>query len=539
MSTADAVLLIHDSSSPIFEYRESEPLEVGRNWTFEEQNPEREAQRYDNTTSYIYGSVEAAKPSSLALSFQGTSVSLFGPNWEAETSSDDTLFGISWRIDGSLNWRNITTNGDLPFDVRASGQWFTSPTLSDAFHRLEIEFRGFVRVDLDYAVVTGGTLDRYNNQTAIIVDDNQLSEIFYFGSWRFATIGLEIDPSRLWHFPFQNGTHRTATVGSGFRFKFSGTAIRIYGVKDRERGGALSLDFTLDNGPPETKKYDITPLNGSQGTALPIFAVPQFPNWLMAEFTGLAPGEHTLTANLTSIDNIKELIFDYVVYTPDFPNLGSKPKYDVSLLDPAFDKQESGSGGGNLGSRTIGAIVGGVLGAVALIAILFLVWSWRRRSKRRAGDTGVTVVPPDGILPYDILGAASPPPYTEMREAPEGGGDAVNQGVYLKGAQQPANGHLSAEHRLGTHGALRSMSSKARMRDSRSGSPSSTPTSSPSHRHDENQTSSGFGTSSAQQSSQQSIPSVSDELQRRPRASSIASTTLAPPTYISTPTGGF
>ena len=116
----------------------------------------------------------------------------------------------------------MTQSTDVQLNARRRqlGQWFTTPTLPDGEHTVEFQFPNSIG-EIDYAVVTGGDLEQYTDQTVIIVDDDAPSEILYFGTWNKRTV-FDIERDRQHNLPFQNATRITDTVGSGFTFRFSG-----------------------------------------------------------------------------------------------------------------------------------------------------------------------------------------------------------------------------------------------------------------------------------------------------------------------------
>ncbi|TFK19548.1 hypothetical protein FA15DRAFT_601289, partial [Coprinopsis marcescibilis] len=266
-------------------------------------------------------------------------------------------------------------------------QWFTTPTLPDGHHTIEFQFQ-YGRAEIDYAVVTSGQSLQYDDHTTIIVDDDTPSEIYYFGEWYNRRIGFEIAGSLgfRYNFPFQNGTHDTTSVGSGFRFRFSGTSLRIYGFTRMETGGSFDLTYTLDNDDPKTRSHSIPPVSDVYRTMLnpenADMLLDWFPNWLLAEYHSLDPGEHTITVNLTRLDGPQTFSFDYLTYTPSFPSLASKPVYSLEdlALVPSSSKDAHRQGNAPV-------IVGSVVGGLAFIALLLGIgyFVWRRKIKLASG----------------------------------------------------------------------------------------------------------------------------------------------------------
>ncbi|TFK23215.1 hypothetical protein FA15DRAFT_473711 [Coprinopsis marcescibilis] len=268
---------------------------------------------------------------------------------------------------------------DPLYYTRASGQWFASPTLPDDFHHIYFEFSDFAPVQLllDFAVVAGGELDTYDGSTNIIVDDDTVQEIFYWGDWARNTLGPadgQTSEHALTNYPFRNGTRRTRTVGSGFRFRFLGTSIRIYAASNRGRVGSYDTTFAIDGEPPRVATYTVTAAEaGSQSSS-----TSEDPHTLLFQYASLEPVEHILTANLTNLVGDQVFIFDYLVYTPAFSNLNSKPVWQVSELDPALGRLPNSSGGETSGKGpsqplNVAALAGGLVGGVFAIAVCGLV----------------------------------------------------------------------------------------------------------------------------------------------------------------------
>ncbi|TFK19560.1 hypothetical protein FA15DRAFT_172994 [Coprinopsis marcescibilis] len=313
----------------------------------------------------------------LSFAFKGTSFAFFGSYALAPARFNNAP--DTWRVDQAPS--QLLTISFLSSRIgegsQKHGQWFTSPTLPDGDHVVEIMLNGNLTYFLlDFAVVTAGLTEDFDNDTRVIVDDGEVSEIFYWGAWNTVTFGLDADQSRVRNYPFKFTTHRTTTVGSGFKFRFAGTSIRIYAMYDHSRAGEFNLTFTLDDQPSQERRFrtgfDQLPeaQPGLQDSVL------ELPNWLLMEFTSLDAGEHIITANLTHIDN-QELIFDYLVYAPSYPNLASKPVFSSGDINPTVSADAA--------SPNLAAILGGSIGGscfvLGALVIIFLVW---RRTRRKA-----------------------------------------------------------------------------------------------------------------------------------------------------------
>ncbi|TFK26975.1 hypothetical protein FA15DRAFT_666930 [Coprinopsis marcescibilis] len=394
MASPKAVYLIHDNTSPGFEFAGFTDRDISIS---EAPQPEHGIP----STAFFYGntvlqSFEPIGRRSFTFQFDGTSVALFGrlrrlftPIDDNSVRLDDNVPLAEWRID-EREPQNFTLSTDVVRGIRRNGQWFTSPTLPDGAHTVSFDFFEHPthppNLFLDFAVTTSGNLERYDEETRIVVDDNIVSEISYSGGWEQRTLGLDIDLNFLER-PFHNGTHRTSTVGDNFSFRFSGSSISIYGCQSRAAAGSLDVTYTIDNLTPEVRSLRVPQfLVQAPGEE----SIPEKPNWLLYERTGLEPGEHVITANLTHIEN-QIWIVDYLVYAPSFPDLASKPTLTVSGTPPssAFtippnDSTVGSSVGGQ--GKQVSVIVGGIIGALAFVAVLALLATYIIRKRRKSNS---------------------------------------------------------------------------------------------------------------------------------------------------------
>ncbi|TFK19055.1 hypothetical protein FA15DRAFT_674756 [Coprinopsis marcescibilis] len=394
------VFLLYDNTSPNFDFFrvEQDQLELGyapagrRGGLFWHNNTvllSRNSSQIDDALPFRQVSFE----------FQGPSVTFFGFLSNRFTQerpfTDDSLPSATWFLGDSRQGTNITGPlTDAAFIP--SGQFFASPLLSDDYHNIILQMddpAGAVML-LDFAVVEGGSLDRYDASTSIIVDNDAPSEIFYWGDWKLDEVGLEA-LNRAISLPYRNNTHRTSTIGSGFRFRFAGTSLRIYGSHNQERAGSYNVTFTLDDEAPRTLNYTVT------REEINNFPVPEllreYPHYLLAEFESLEAKEHVITANLTHIEGASQgLLFDYLVYTPTFRDRASKPQFNVSELNPDLDITATTNTPGSTADNSRGSgvnlpvIIGTTIGVVVFLLLIvggFLTWKWRRKSNRHKTST--------------------------------------------------------------------------------------------------------------------------------------------------------
>jgi hypothetical protein len=237
---------------------------------------------------------------------------------------------------------------------------------------------------LDYAVITAGQDTPLTGKTVIV--DNEDPSIRFTGSWtrntdRFHS-GYAPDG-----YPFHNSTHQTTTPGDSFIFRFSGdfpfnhyflrdtddrigTSLNVYGILHVANLSTISASYTLD-GSTASQTYTVTTSSSmyQDGTN-------DQHNFLLYSNTSLTAGDHTLVVNLTKCVN-QTFIFDYLTYQPSFSTLATMP----NLTLPA---STNGTSHTTTTSTPIGAIVGGVLGGLALLFLLIGAFLWFR--KRKAQD---------------------------------------------------------------------------------------------------------------------------------------------------------
>ncbi|TFK23214.1 hypothetical protein FA15DRAFT_705673 [Coprinopsis marcescibilis] len=407
---AKQVFLIYDNTSPNFNYTDFEPKDVVQGALF--RGAGALGSPLYNRTGLTSTDSDPTDPNNpfryYRFHFQGTSVAFFGHSRHIEGREREVRSGegvAAWNIDSVLPNTYVTVpaggsfaaaSEDPLYYTRASGQWFTSPTLADDFHHIYFEFNDFAPVELllDFAVVEGGTLDKYDETTNIVVDDDTVQEIYYYGNWERNTLGPgdgQTSENALTNYPYRNGTRRTRNVGSGFRFRFLGTSIRIYSARNNGRVGSYEATFTIDSEPPRVATHTVSA--GSQSPSIE----SEDTHALLIQYTWLDPVEHILTANLTKLVGDQVFIFDYLVYTPAFPNLHSKPVWQVSELDPALGllpNRTLGSetpGKGTSHPVNVGALAGGLAGGlcgllVCALAIFIIIRKRRQKSTHYPAD---------------------------------------------------------------------------------------------------------------------------------------------------------
>ena len=323
-------------------------------------------------------------PSSESNPGIGTSVAFFGITPPAYSSQ---IMSVS--IDGS-NPTNASYNDPSPPSYR---QWYQSPTLPEGLHNISLSrING---TSFDFAIVTAGNDTPLAGQRAIV--DNESPAITFQGNWKqnkAPSISSQI-PDGL---PFQNTTQDSTTVGDSLTFPFNGTfsyhrivigwggihfwlgqSAAIFGVFNGSIQGSITLSFTLD-GSSLTKTFPVASQSQS-GQQL---------NFEFFSYDFLTPGNHTLIVNVTDCIN-QTFSFDYITFQPSFSTLASMPNL-TSLTGSEPSNSSS--------SRTfpIGAIVGIIIVAIAIVScVSFGIRKWRQR-KRSKDNLGKSSIPYHSIL---------------------------------------------------------------------------------------------------------------------------------------------
>jgi len=352
---------------------------------------------------------------SLSMPFHGTSVAFFGNTPIAE-ASQWALFSI----DGGTPYNSSYMDPAPP----SSRQWFKSPTLPDTTHTINISH--IAGTSVDFVVITAGRNTPLSGER-LIVDDGDPS-ITYSGSWTVNTNTYTSRDNPHIGLPYGNATHQTCSTDASATFRFSGTSAALYGLFSFDIFGTISATYTMD-GFPTNATYTV---NASS----PEFTsgVKQLENYLLYSNDSLSSGDHTLQLQITNCVS-QTFALDYIIYTPSFATLASKPSLPLSspsnsgspnpsstlLQTGSLSSLQSSSPSSTLVASKPGtqsnastsaspkaAIVGGVLGGVTFLVLLLLFCLlWRRNSKRR------TLLQPmsPGVFPTDTPGPLSIQPF--------------------------------------------------------------------------------------------------------------------------------
>ncbi|CAE6351992.1 unnamed protein product [Rhizoctonia solani] len=301
-------------------------------------------QRFDRTYS---SSIQPL--TNLIYIFQGNAIYYYG-----ETGGSDHAPVVIY-FDGNLDGETIQTN------TSASTQYqqllWSKTGLGAGDHQIVVTHGGqpgqvmgldYFVVESDHGFTPSDTGPAASNipREAIIVDDTH-SDHFTYSGWETQVLQSVMDDK----LHYNNTMHRTKVPGSSVTFKFTGTAV-----------------WYITNLHPDNGLVNIA-LDGVSNRIVNTGSDLRLAQRIVWSELNLTYGEHTVI--LTHKDRIKKSVtVDYFAYL-----LGSEPPHK---LEP---------------SSLTGAITGGVVGGVALIAICVAGWILvqRRRAARLRSDINLHV----------------------------------------------------------------------------------------------------------------------------------------------------
>jgi len=183
-------------------------------------------------------------------------------------------------------------------------------------------------------------------------------------------------------------------LGTSLLSFVAGTSVSVYGIRSWFKMGNLGATYAIDGTIISSKTYNITGL----------FEVGDGPgdeaNFVYFSQEDLPAGDHTLVVNITFARHL-DFILDYITYKPSFDTLLSMPLLNNTTTTipsvstdsyPSSAPQPSQVG---TPQRLTVAIVGGIIGALALAAIL---GTWLFLERRKARQTENISQYQDGVL---------------------------------------------------------------------------------------------------------------------------------------------
>lgn len=295
------------------------------------------------------------------LTFNGTSIGLYGNT--VPLAAGLNVFTVSIDDGSPSNYTYVNPNTTQTWQ-----QWYQSPTLSSGTHRISLG--QIYNPAMDVGIVQTSKDVLLPQQLVLVEDDD--SAISYSGKWKKSQDVINGDnTTRPLMIPMNNSTTRSTTEGDSMTFHFSGTSATIWGVQTTSTLGVLSAIYTVD-GVPIGKDYSVQSSNSGYKSGQ-----GQVPNNALFTTGSLPQGNHTVMLTISKCVN-QTFIFDYITYMP----LGLSNSTGI----------DSGSSGIK---APVGAIVGGVLGGIALLLVaLAAIFLRRQRQRREAFSDKTVVVPP-------------------------------------------------------------------------------------------------------------------------------------------------
>ena len=161
----------------------------------------------------------------------------------------------------------------------------------------------------------------------------------------------------------------------------AGSSISVYGVFSSSwNRGNISATFTVDGvTAPRTYKQDE-------------IANRETPNFLYYSSSELAAGDHTLIVNVTEVNN-RTFMLDYITYTPSFATFAAMPLLSNTTSTITSASVNTSTSLGNQPSQVgtsqplqTAAIVGGVIGVLALGVLVAIMGLFLRRRKAKQAE---------------------------------------------------------------------------------------------------------------------------------------------------------
>ncbi|KAF8605549.1 hypothetical protein BDV93DRAFT_554403 [Ceratobasidium sp. AG-I] len=326
-------------------------------------NPGSANLHYDGTYTW-----SQAAGSNLVFFFRGTTIAHY-----ADMGPNRGPVGVS--IDGypydNATWTAVD-------NVQYQQQMWNITGLSQGDHQVVISNVGTGNpatsiMGVDYLEITPGADGKIIPTSAgpgasgipsnaVLVDDSSEMISYSGSSWEIYASRSFLNSNNHSGFYFGGTQHSSRSPGGVITFPFNGTAVWYF--SDQYENNTM-VGVSLDGGAPDM-------INTASTTGIWLTQI------LVWSRTGLADGPHTLTITHAGIEGTYANV-DFFKY---MPSVRYPPTISASPSPPAT----SSASAVIIKSTPIGAIVGGVVGGVALIALIvgILIWRWRRQP---TGDT--------------------------------------------------------------------------------------------------------------------------------------------------------
>ncbi|KAJ7574236.1 hypothetical protein C8J56DRAFT_872510 [Mycena floridula] len=308
----------------------------------------------DYTNSFYFGGGShypgGGSVGNVTLAFQGTSIAIVG-----DTSAYATTDWFTASIDNSApantTWDNV-----------AYFPWYKSSGFNPAGTHI-LTLGDINAISLDYVLVEPGLNTPLAGRN-VMVDDNYMG-IQYTGNWNEVNgQHFSIQDTYVPGWALGNTTHQTSRIGDSFKFSYTGTNLTIYGFMVRDQSGTFELSVTLDDGIPLKLPFTSQVNNGDT-----TYAGKQL-NFPLYTTGPVDAGNHTVVFNVTACAQ-QLIVVDYIIYEPSFATWAMMPNL-TSVVQAA--------GLSAKGKKTpVGAIAGGVTAACVILALLALLFLWKRK----------------------------------------------------------------------------------------------------------------------------------------------------------------
>ncbi|KAH8828588.1 hypothetical protein DL96DRAFT_1011456 [Flagelloscypha sp. PMI_526] len=330
---------------------------------------------------------------SFEMTFQGTSVEVLGVLHSPGTDGGFPNIPVisSFSVDGGAV-TNFTGPSTLAKPTFFNSFFAASNLDATKNHTLKWTQANNGSIFLDAIIYDASSAFTPQQDTNYVVDQGD-SRVQYAGSW------TDLNSDQV----FKGGLKFGRKTGDNISFKFNGSAIAMYGKLD-PLGAANTegqiptastfVTYTVDSITPIKASYPI-PTSAVYGDQLFLF-------------NNLASNqEHTFTMKL---ENDQPIYVDYFIVSPVGKELPSKSDLFKTAQQNAIS---NGSGSGTSTSPTssssagagsskfnIGAIVGGVVGGLAIIALSVLFFLLHRRKRKARDDNQNSIAAP---LPFSEI----------------------------------------------------------------------------------------------------------------------------------------
>ncbi|KAG5644964.1 hypothetical protein DXG03_007334 [Asterophora parasitica] len=292
---------------------------------------------------------------SLAFSFQGSSIKVFGSVNLSPTygnAINDAASRPPWEC--FVDNVSIGTSKLTPY---RENNWVLCENnhIGEGPHELtlNITMRRGTTFWIDYLQYSPS--QEPPDKSVIVVDSNDPA-LSYDGSWRQTVSGQMM---------------QTTTKGGKAEFNFTGTQLTWVGYIPVELpGNSSSASYAIDGGSPNSfNLYGHPPTDGTSSFNQLFFTTPQ-----------LAPGPHSIAVTYNGNAQYTPLTLDYIYLT-------TSPSKIAAGADPSADPSAGFTKPLGATKRVrVGAIVGGVIGGVAVVILIAFIFFWRARRRKAMSD---------------------------------------------------------------------------------------------------------------------------------------------------------